>query len=249
MEVKMIFYFSGTGNSLYAARKLAESLGETNVYSMKNYHITQEQVGENEKIGFVFPSYYGNLPRLVHKFIDEINIHPNAWVYAVATMGGKFGRGCFAVLDKQLAQKEVELRYGNSVTMTANYIANYNPFGKTMKSNAKADKQLILIADDIRNKKTGIKKNNITSDSLYKNIELLDEKFYTEASCSGCGQCEKICPVNNIKLVDNAPAWQHHCEHCMACIHWCPHKAIQYGKKTSKRRRYQNPDVNIGDMV
>jgi len=43
--------------------------------------------------------------------------------------------------------------------------------------------------------------------------------------------------------------WQHHCEKCFACLQWCPQEAIQFGSKTSGRKRYHHPDVKLADMV
>lgn len=243
----MIFYFSGTGNSLYTAKKLAEYLGEVDVFSMANDKIENQKGGKNEKIGFVFPSYYGNLPRIVKKFISGLNIHPDTYIFGIVTMGGSLGRGSVGALEKLLNEKRLILHYGNSLLMPANYIVNYNPM--FIKRAGKADRNIKQISQDIKTQKLLVKKNSIIADNLYKNIELLDEKFYAETQCTGCGQCVKICPAKNIKLVDKKPEWQHHCEHCMACIHWCPQKAIQYGTKTKKRRRYANPNVSIKDMV
>jgi MinD superfamily P-loop ATPase len=48
---------------------------------------------------------------------------------------------------------------------------------------------------------------------------------------------------------ERRPAWQHHCEQCFACLHWCPAQAIQYGKHTAGRTRYHHPDVMAKDII
>ncbi len=236
----MIFYFTGTGNSLYVAQKLTENLGDTEIYSMAKYQPEHLIGGKDKKIGFIFPSYYGNLPRIVRSFINKLNIHPDTYLFGVVTMGG-LGSGSITMLEKLLAEKNLKLKYGNSILMPGNYIVNYNPtfFGRT----AKSVKKIQRITDDIKAERTLVKKGKIIDDRLYKNIEELDKAFFVESGCSGCGLCEKICPVENIKITHNRPEWLHHCEHCMACIHRCPQKAIQYGDKTKKRRRYYNSEV------
>jgi len=236
----MIFYFTGTGNSLYVAQKLAEKLNETAVYSMAEYEPNNQVGSEHEKIGFVFPSYYGNLPRIVKDFVSKISIHPDTYLFAIVTMGGA-GSGSITMLEKALGEKGLALKYGRGILMPANYIINYNPmfFGRT----AKASKKIQQIADDILSKRVFVKKGGIIANNLYQNIEVLDKDFFAEGHCSGCGLCERICPVRNIRLADNRPEWLHHCEHCMACIHHCPEEAIQYGAKTKKRRRYYHSDA------
>lgn len=53
-----------------------------------------------------------------------------------------------------------------------------------------------------------------------------------------CGECVKVCPLNNIQLIDGKPAWGKNCTHCMACINYCPTAAIEYGKQTKDKPRY-----------
>jgi MinD superfamily P-loop ATPase len=52
--------------------------------------------------------------------------------------------------------------------------------------------------------------------------------------CNGCGICARICPVKNIDLAKGRPVWRYHCEQCLACLHWCPRSAEEYGKDTAK---------------
>ncbi len=235
----MIFYFSGTGNSLYVAQQIADILGEQ-IYSMAAYKPDAQIGGKDERIGFVFPSYYGNLPRIVRHVIGKLDIHPDSYLFGVVTKGGA-GSGSITMLERALAEKNLQLQYGTSIPMPANYIVNYNPmlFGRT----AKAGKIIQKIASEIQSAKTLVKKGRFISSHLYENIEELDKAFFAEDQCVGCGLCESICPVGNIRMADGRPQWLHQCEHCMACIHRCPQEAIQYGAKTKKRRRYYNPEV------
>ena len=252
-----IFYFSATGNSLYVAKKLAGLLGETTIHSMATYQPGEQLGGEDEAIGFIFPSYYGNLPRIVSKFIAGLDIHPSTWLFCLSTMGISLGTGSLKYCQKALNKKGLELQYGCGVTMPRNYIIKYNPLSAETaeKYNKRADDKLAQVANDVKTKKTGINMGFVSwgfylsTDTLYKNIEALDNAFFVESHCNGCGLCEKACPVQNIKLVDGKPEWQHHCEHCVACIHLCPQEAIQYGTKTKRRRRYHNPDVGVTELL
>ena len=84
--------------------------------------------------------------------------------------------------------------------------------------------------------------------------QLMDRAFQVDEKCNGCGICSRVCPVGNIRMVDDAgephrrPVWQHRCEQCFACLQWCPQEAIQFGSKTSGGKRYHHPDVKLADM-
>ena len=82
-----------------------------------------------------------------------------------------------------------------------------------------------------------------------ESIQWMDRAFHTDEHCKGCGNCVKVCPVGNIDLVDKKPVWHQHCEQCFACLQWCPQEAVQFGKNTTGRKRYHNPDVKLADMV
>ena len=62
--------------------------------------------------------------------------------------------------------------------------------------------------------------------------------FTASDVCIGCGKCEKLCPLNNITLQNARPVWGSNCTQCMACICYCPTRAIEYGKKSAGKPRY-----------
>ena len=77
----------------------------------------------------------------------------------------------------------------------------------------------------------------------------MDKQFWVTDRCNSCGICVKVCPVNNINLIEGKPVWQHKCEHCLGCLQWCPKEAIQFGKSTAKRKRYHHPDIKVQDFM
>ena len=73
---------------------------------------------------------------------------------------------------------------------------------------------------------------------LFYSIFVKSDKFNASEKCVGCEKCEALCPLNNITLVNDKPVWGRECTHCMACICYCPTSAIEYGKSSIGRSRY-----------
>jgi epoxyqueuosine reductase QueG len=49
-------------------------------------------------------------------------------------------------------------------------------------------------------------------------------------------------------MANNKPQYKHHCEQCVACIQFCPQKAINYKDATQNRRRYTNPEIKYKEL-
>jgi ferredoxin len=131
--------------------------------------------------------------------------------------------------------------------MVDNYVIGYNI--------AKEDKQkeITVIAEMEINKIIPMIKHHETTEYIKKGgIAFLTpitgfayrrtdhtKKFYTTQACNGCNQCARGCPCNTIQMKNERPEWSGECTFCLKCIHSCKQKAIQYGKNTEKRNRYQ----------
>jgi len=86
-----------------------------------------------------------------------------------------------------------------------------------------------------------------TNLKYYELMPLTDKSIYADEKCNGCAICAKVCPIQNIKMIENKPVWQHHCEMCLACVEWCPKKAIHHCWRV-EGKDYHHPDVKISDM-
>lgn len=88
-----------------------------------------------------------------------------------------------------------------------------------------------------------------SGDKSFKDlINLADNSFEVNDNCNGCGICTRVCPVENIKMVNNKPEWQHRCETCYACYVFCPNDAIQ-GEIVAYNKKYHHPEVKVIDMI
>jgi ferredoxin len=214
---------------------------------------------DTQRIGLVFPVYIFGLPLIVARFIEKLRIPAGAYVFAVAAHGGM---ACSTLTQtaRLFSKQGMTLSAGFAVTMVDNYtpLSGAISVEKQKVRFEKAKRTIDKICAAIENGGEYIYRgwplvNWLFSGWMYRRaapkIPAMDKQFLADSNCNGCGVCEQVCPVNNIKMNEHRPVWQHHCEQCFACLHWCPTEAIQYGKNTKGRKRYHHPEVKIQDII
>lgn len=246
----MILYFTGTGNSRYVARKIAEEINDevVSINQLIKQESKDELISTNKPFIFVCPTYAWRLPKVVTEFIRKTKFSGNNKVYFIMTCGEDTAKA-INYIQKLCDDKGWELKGMAEIKMPENYIALFPvPDKETAKQIIEeADKLIYKIASDIRNENNfnivapsglnGTIKSGITNIAFYKFI-VHAKGFYSTNQCIGCGKCVNLCPLNNISLKNEKPTWKNKCTHCMACISGCPTKAIEYKNKTQNKERY-----------
>jgi len=248
----LIYYFSGTGNSLRAAQAIAGALGDCEVLHINRLSALPAGC---ERVGFTFPHYALGVPGLVRRKLEAMDAAASrdTYFFAVETYGG-FRGGCLAQVRDILKAHDATLSYGNSVMMPANNVVNYDRKDNAPEVAAAAEETLRQIAGEIaagtRNK---IPRTKYIQMLIYRCFMAAYPKkglgFHADERCTGCGQCAKLCPAGNIAMRDGKPVFSSKCEQCMACIQWCPQTALQYKKETQARKRYQHPQVTLREFI
>ncbi|GFP75521.1 EFR1 family ferrodoxin [Clostridium fungisolvens] len=253
----MIFYFTGTGNSGYVASEIAKANNDTITSISKLINEEKElefTLKDGEVIGIIYPIYAYAPPKMVMEFIKNIkfNNYKNNYVFSLATCGGDAGNA-MELIKKELNNKGMTLNSGFSIIMPNNEIIHGNVDSKEVEI-----RKLQNVKNEIKNINTLIKARRQNISELEKGLisKFLTNamnpifqiffktdvlKFYETDDCISCGKCEKVCNSNIITLVKGKPQWNGECCQCLACINYCPKKAIQYGKSTVKKGRYTNP--------
>lgn len=256
----IIYYFTGTGNSLYAAKKIAASIGDCELVPIASLVKDQDTITPAaERIGIVCPVYFAGLPLMVASFAERLRPDAASYVFAVVTYGGSGAAPALGQLDGILQEHASRgLDSGFSVRMPGNYILMYEPPKGTKRAEmlARADTEIALITGAVRECQRQKLPRSLVEQLVHtlgygwftKKAHDKDRAFAVLDTCTACGTCVAVCPAGNITLVDEKPVFSHHCEVCCACIHACPVQAIQAGSRTGGRERYRNPNVTLADL-
>ena len=240
-----ILYFSATGNSLYIAQRLRGRSGG-DIRHIPSYDGTGEEFDE---IIIVSPVYSFGLPVHVYDLIPRLTKQRPVWI--VLNYGGMLG-GADGFTYRHCKAHEVDIRGVYSVKMPENYTLVFSVPKFYERATLKAAPKAI---DKIASKiEAGIactpdlKKSSGTA--YMKNRptwHLIVNDFSVSTDCVRCGKCVKLCPMNNISILDGALVFSDRCVICMGCYHRCPQKAIRY-KNKKKSDRYLNPDIQESDI-
>jgi ferredoxin len=277
VEKATIYYFSGTGNSLAVARDIAGKI-DARLVSIPSV-MEQESISfEADVVGIVFPAYhvvYDGLPFIIERFMDKIKNLEGKYIFAVCTCGG-VARLTVKKLRDIIRARGGKLACGFSVTLPDN--TNPTTKEKHQKAYDNWNNKLDLVAAYIKAGKTGRYETTTLSNitmlpinplfkwgtikllrslsntsglAFKKTLSLTDKSFTADGKCNSCGICARVCPVNNILIVDKKPVWHNHCESCLACLNWCPQSAIGGGisSRGGKIRRYRHPGVKLSDFL
>lgn len=241
----MILYFSGTGNSLYVAKKLAELTGDTAV-PISAIHERCQRI-QDRIIGFVFPVYFGDLPEPVQDFIRQVRFQKSTYFYGIATCGSAPGRS-LRTMDRILRRQHCSLSYGAVLPMIANStIASRRHIRYDMNRLDHADELVAAAANKIRGQVRDTTAIHSSLSAWLMNLGLIR---HAGERCVACGLCARICPVSNIICTAKGAVIGSHCSHCLACVHWCPQQAVTvHGKQVLSEDQYHHPDVTAEDMM
>lgn len=256
----MIYYFSGTHNSRYAAQRLASQTEQEAIFIPQTDAMSESISDSDTSVGFVFPVYAWGVPPIVLDFIKQL---PDSFfdsirkrglpVWAVATCGDETGNA-IEMLRNDLAKREVELRAAWSVIMPNVYVLlpgfGTDPKPLEEKKLHEAVGRIAHIGECIRE---GRWETDLTLGSwprlktavvfpLFRRWGVNTKKWHYTDGCIGCGRCARECPVGNITMKDGHPVWGSDCTSCCACYHCCPTHSANYGKITLRQGQFFNEE-------
>ncbi len=263
---RIIFYFTGTGNSLYIARQLAGENAE--LLSIPQMMKRGKYEFEADEIGIVYPIYGHMPPYMVRQFIQKAKLKAG-YKFAILTYGA---RKCDAVeiWDRISRKANNAFDYINTIIMVDNWLPNFD-MNEQLKIDKHIPENLQKITADINSRQhwhEPVTEEERQQHQGFMQRSGLDpevgflmksEKFFTVTdACIDCGICTYVCPRGNYELTSRGVKTSGDCEFCFACIQNCPQKAIQFikqedgsfpdGTEKNPNARYRNEHISLVDL-
>jgi Pyruvate/2-oxoacid:ferredoxin oxidoreductase delta subunit len=251
----LIYYMSGTGNALKAARWISETANTLNIPSSIHSvdRFTDISVPKHEGktlIGFCYPTHGFNLPWLMLKFIWKFPAIKNTDVFLLNTRAGMKLYKIFTPGLSGIAQllpmlilfiKGFSIKGLLPLDMPSNWISVHPGLRlKVVDSIVKRCERITLkFANKILQRKRyyhpvffvflplDILVSPITLGYFIYGRFFFSKTFIASTQCNTCKICEELCPAHAIKIIHNKPYWTLSCESCMRCMNICPQNAIQ----------------------
>lgn len=253
----MIYFFSGTGNSLWAARELGAALGEP-VESIIAHRGAERVTCDDGTVGFVFPTYMNDVPWIAKEFLLKLRVRPDCYAFAVMTSNRGISKNSFASIDAALCAAGAKLSGAFNLQMPGNCLQSSHE--QNAERLADAPSRVAGIARDVSARTVNFAsagkppKRNFVERSFYYGTKRLGhlnamKRFEIEGACTGCGACARACPTGNIRIANGTAEHGANCAACYACLHWCPqHATLVRFPNLRDRFQYHHPAITLDDI-
>ena len=159
----IIFYFTGTGNSLYVAKEISKSFPQCDIVAIPQAVDRKEfDYKDYSEVGFVMPLYFMGMPVMVKEFIDKLCIPNATYIFSVITRAYTKGL-VFTEINKILIKQGKTLNYGKYISFPDCYIRWDQAHSEESQQKVfkKATDKLEIIKQELLEGKTYVQKEGI----------------------------------------------------------------------------------------
>lgn len=251
-----IFYFTGTGNTLYVARKLQVEFAQLEVAcTLYDMSVVDDQtVADATKADFIIFAYpvQGSMaPLLVWQFVQKYEALWEGKKGAVVVTQFMFSGDGGAYLARVLRKKKMEIvsiehfKMPNNLSDVKLFKVRNGTANK--KVIAVTDQRIALFAMDFVKERHHRIGDHFTATFLgalqrvpYAKMErkLAKDVKIDIKKCNTCGVCTINCPTHNLMVEDGQITQKGICTICYRCVNLCPQKAISIVSKHKPTVQY-----------
>jgi len=252
-----IYVFSGTGNTLFIAKKISEVLNNNSCVSVvyRLEAVNPKTINLDSTIGIGFTVACWNTYPFVRKWIDDLPNGNGTEVFLFNSMGDSSLK-MISHVSKILQKKDYTVIASSEFVMPNNFLLIENDNKKELKL-SKTMPKVEKFAKSIAENNCSVVKPNVISSIFFivttfiislwkmKSSQKIIKFKIDKNKCNKCNICVDICPVGNISMKEY-PEFSMHCQFCVRCISYCPQKAIQ------SRLLYKNKThtgLPLGDII
>ena len=233
----LTLYFSGTGNSKFAAQLFADAM-ECACYSILDDVDFHKLLREAETIAFVYPIYLSRLPRVMREFVKAHRADLRGKKLVILATQMEFsgdGARCFTDI---LPKGSYEVIYAEQITMPNN-VNNMKVFKEPSDQliQTLTEETKLHIAKICADIKAGViykcdfnlkaRLQGLPQGIIAPFIQwMMKRGIRVSGDCTGCGACVKHCPMRNLSLKDGKAVAGKNCTACYRCLNLCPERAI-----------------------
>ena len=269
----ILYYFTGSGNSLYAARELRQRLPDVELVPMVRLLKRAVVEPSSDPVGLVFPIHGLTVPIPVRRFVSRLDPGSTDYLFAIATRAATSHRA-FVALDRILKGKGRHLDAFFTLTMPSNdpKFRDWRP--PTPEEAAQLEgmvrERLDTIGEIVLGREPSREPDadcpvpvNPLIERLvplavrYAEFDGAKDYFYANDRCTGCGTCAKVCLSGKVRMAEKRPVWRDDvtCYLCYACLNYCPVRASQIKSKvwmrsfTEQNERYPHPYATADEIA
>ncbi len=250
MAKLVTLYFSGTGNTRYAAKKMSEMLDHSTreIYSIEEKLDFADIIRDADDVMIAYPIYGGDMPIIMRRFLLRYKHYFNGKnIIALATQAGFSGDGGAQAIRYlkgagAFNKASVHVNMPTNVDFMGFKVSNGDALQKTVK---RAERRILDAAKRInggRRQRTGQGFLPFVSGYFLQRIffEKLEGKLRRKVKidaekCVRCGKCVDICPMSNFTRGFDGIYAEGDCTLCFRCVHSCPRQAITIFGKISEQ--------------
>ena len=265
LKKAVLFYFSGTGNTWWAAQTLSAELQargiETRCQSIEQlaFGDADRLTAESDAVGIAYPVYGSDMPQLMKDFIGSLAPAKGKKAFVFCTQwlwsgdGARVGAQLLREMGFQVGWAE-HFSMPNNVSVTVfSFMPYTNDPGRLARKLAKTAVKIKCFAERIaggRPFRRGFNWAAKLAGSIqrlpYRRIfhRLRNDIGVDLSRCTNCGNCASLCPAGNLTWDGSEIKTHGSCILCLRCYSFCQEVAVTYLKKPHRLNRgkpYRGP--------